>query len=190
MSLARIHRVRAQRPSGPRLFAPEELALRPTGQARLRALARQAPRSATVREALADENREMMAKLRRWGTELGRMFDLDYTSLEAEREGVTGHYGVCYEDGAIRIRLRHARTQCLLKESSLVDTLCHELAHVRYMNHGLRFRKLYQQILDQARRLGHYRPGSGDATRLRQGTLFDSEACGTLPVGKRNATTV
>ena len=111
------------------------------------------------------------------------MFDLRFTSLEAERENVTSHYGVCYEDGAIRIRLRHARTKRVLKESSLVDTLCHELAHLRYMNHGLRFRKLYQQILDRARRLGHYRPGPGEAPWPRQGTLFDSEDCGTRPVG-------
>ena len=143
-----------------------------------------------MREALADENRKIMNKLRRWGTELSRIFDLQYTSLQAEREGVTEHYGVCYEDGAIRIRLRHARTKRLLKESSLVDTLCHELAHLRYMNHGLRFRRLYQQILDQARRLGHYRPGPGDASRLRQGTLFDSQACGTRPGGKGHATTL
>ncbi len=177
--MARIRRD----PSGPRLFAPEELALRHTGQARLRALARQPPRSPTVREALADQNREIMNKLRRWGAELGGMFDLHYTSLEAEREGVTSHYGVCYEDGAIRIRLRHARTKRLLKESSLVDTLCHELAHLRYMNHGLRFRRLYQEILDQARRLGHYRPGPEDRPRPHQGTLFGSEACGTRPVG-------
>ncbi len=183
MSLAKIRRDRAERRSGPRLFAPEELALRPTGLARLRALARQPPRSPTLREALADENREIMDKLRRWAGELGRMFDLSYTSLQAEREGVTGHYGVCYEDGAIRIRLRHARTKRLLKESSLVDTLCHELAHLRYMNHGLRFRRLYQEILDQARRLGHYRPGPNDRPRPHQGTLFGSEACGTRPVG-------
>jgi len=131
-----------------------------------------------------------MNKLRRWGIELGRMFDLQYTSLEAEREGVTSHYGVCYEDGAIRIRLRHARTKRLLKESSLVDTLCHELAHVRYLNHGLRFRRLYHEILDEARRLGHYRPGPGEQPRLRQGKLFDSEACGTRPDGKGHATTL
>ena len=97
---------------------------------------------------------------------------------------------MCYEDGAIRIRLRHARTKRVLKESSLVDTLCHELAHLRYMNHGLRFRKLYQQILDQARRLGHYRPGPGEASRPRQGTLFDFEACPTRPIGKGHATTL
>ncbi len=188
--LARTRRDRAQRPSTGRLFAPEELAFRPTGQARLRALARQAPRLPTVREALADENRKIMNKLRRWGIELGRIFDLQYTSLAAEREGVTSHYGVCYEDGAIRIRLRHARTKRLLKESSLVDTLCHELAHVRYLNHGLRFRRLYREILDQARRLGHYRPGPGETSRRHQGTLFDSEACGTRPVGKGHAATL
>ena len=52
------------------------------------------------------------------------------------------------------------------------------------------FRKLYQEILDQARRLGHYRPGPGDAPRPRQGMLFDFEACGTRPIGKAHATTL
>jgi len=190
VSLPTTRKDRAQRAAEPRLFAAEELVLRPTGLARLKLLARRPPRSPTAREALADQNREIMDRLRRWGTELGRMFDLHYTSLEPERDGVTEHYGVCYEDGAIRIRLRHARTARLLKESSLVDTLCHELAHLRYLNHGLRFRELYQQILARARRLGYYRPGPGETPRPRQGTLFDSRACAMQQPGQRHATTV
>ena len=189
MSLPRPRTNRAQRASAPRLFAPEELALRPTGQARLKAMAQRPPRSATEREAFADENRKTMEKLRRWGRELGCLFDLRYASLEPERESVTEHYGVCYEDGAIRIRLRHAKTRRLLKESSLVDTLCHELAHLKHLNHGLRFRRLYQQILDEARRLGIYRPGPSETPRPRQGSLFDDH-CGTRPLGNRHATTV
>lgn len=125
-----------------------------------------------------------MEQLRRWGRQLGRVFDLHYTSLEIERANVTSHYGVCYEDGAIRIRLRHARTKRLLKESSLVDTLCHELAHLRHLNHGLGFRSLYQRILDEARGLGIYRPGPLDGARPRQVSLFDGESCGTRPIEK------
>lgn len=67
--------------------------------------------------------------------------------------------GVCYEDGTIRIRLFHARTGQPLKYSSLVDTLCHELAHLRHFNHGRRFQVLYRRILEHARRVGIYRPG-------------------------------
>ena len=79
-------------------------------------------------------------------------------SLEAERANVRSRYGVCYSDGSIRIRLRHVRTGELLKYSGLVDTLCHELAHVRYFNHGARFQALYRRILEHARRTGVYRP--------------------------------
>ena len=61
-------------------------------------------------------------------------------------------YGVCYADGSIRIRLRHTLTGRSLKYSSLVNTLCHELAHLRHFNHGLRFRAFYFEMLDYARR--------------------------------------
>ena len=99
------------------------------------------------------------------------------TSLAAERDGVTEHYGVCYEDGAIRIRLRHARTERLLKESSLVDTLCHELAHLRYLNHGLRFRKLAMFKRHQER---HRRPAPAGLfvcfIRPSESTLLDIQS--------------
>ena len=68
-------------------------------------------------------------------------------------------YGVCYADGTIRIRLRHSATGRSLKYSSLVNTLCHELAHLRHFNHGLRFRAFYRELLEFARREGIYRPG-------------------------------
>ena len=118
-----------------------------------------------------------MAGLRKQAAVLGRRFALTSSSLKAEREGVNDHYGICYEDGAIRIRLRHARTGRLLKESSLVDTLCHELAHLRYLDHSMRFQKLYLQILDAARELGYYRPGPQDRGPV-QLTLFGG-GCGT-----------
>jgi len=166
-------------PGGPGLFPAEALHLQPTGAARLRALARRPAVSKTVRERVKAEDREMMIRLRRWGAELGPEFGLHCTSLEAEQDGVTDWYGVCYEDGVIRIRLRHARTGRLLKPSSLVDTLCHELAHLRHLDHGTRFRRLYRRILDEARRRGIYRPGLAAGDRPRQGRLFDEGGCGT-----------
>jgi hypothetical protein len=161
------------------LFPAGQLDLRPTGQARLRSLARRPFAPVSVRERLRAENRDMMRKLRGWGSQLGQLFDLRYTALEAEREGVTDWYGVCYEDGVIRIRLRNATTGRLLKESSLVDTLCHELAHLQHLNHGLRFRRLYQRILERARELGIYQPGPPGESPPRQGSLFEIGGCGT-----------
>ncbi len=162
----------------PRLFAREELRLRASGLAQLSRLARSGRGTLTERERRRDEDRETMRRLETWGAQLARRFRLRYLRLEPERDGINGHYGICYDDGLIRIRLRHARTGRLLKESSLVDTLCHELAHLRYMDHSLRFRRLYQRILAQARRLGYYRPGPAE-DRPRQARLFDEGACGT-----------
>jgi hypothetical protein len=41
-----------------------------------------------------------------------------------------------------------------------VNTLCHELAHLRHFNHGARFKAFYFELLDFARARGIYRPGS------------------------------
>lgn len=161
-----------------RLFPREELRLRATGVTRLSLLARRRPRLAAG-ERQAQEDRHTIERLRERGAALAREFGLRYTALDAERAGVNGHYGICYEDGRIRIRLRHAVSGRLLKESSLVDTLCHELAHLRHMNHGLGFRRLYRRILDRARALGYYRPGPEGNGRPAQASLFDDAACGT-----------
>jgi hypothetical protein len=166
-------------PDGPTLFAPDELALRPTGQARLRKLARLHGRSSTERERRRAEDQRMMQQLQEWAGELCRQFRLRCRALEPEREGVTEYYGICYEDGVIRIRLRHARTGRLLKESSLADTLCHELAHLRHLDHSPRFKRLYLRILDVARDRGYYRPGRVVGERTEQLSLFDDGLCGT-----------
>jgi len=167
------------RPSAPRLFPIGSLELHATGQARLRSMAKTRVVAGSARERLAREDRETMRKLQHWGQELCAIFDLRYTALEAEREGVTDWYGVCYEDGVIRIRLRNATNGRLLKESSLVDTLCHELAHLRHLNHGAGFRRLYEKILAKARECGIYRPGPDGGQRPRQGLLFGADGCGT-----------
>lgn len=85
--------------------------------------------------------------------------------------------GVCYSDGTIRIRLFHARTGRPLVYSSLVDTLCHELAHLRHFNHGRRFQALYRRILEHARRARIYQPGlAGDPDGVAPPTLPDRVA--------------
>ena len=70
-------------------------------------------------------------------------------------------YGICYADGRIRIRLHQVRGSDVLKYSVMVDTLCHELAHLRHFNHGRRFWQFYRRILAYAARQGIYRPGPG-----------------------------
>jgi predicted metal-dependent hydrolase len=110
-----------------------------------------------------DTARKLIERLNLDGERLARRFGLRYRSITAERAGVRSRYGVCYADGAIKIRLRHATTGRPLKYSSLVNTLCHELAHLRHFNHGPRFKAFYFEILDHARALGIYRPGQTPA---------------------------
>jgi predicted metal-dependent hydrolase len=107
----------------------------------------------------------LMARLNADAQRIARRFGLRYKEIAAERAGVKRRYGVCYADGSIRIRLRHTLTGRSLKYSSLVNTLCHELAHLRHFNHGLRFRALYAELLEYARREGIYQPGSTPPAR-------------------------
>jgi hypothetical protein len=102
---------------------------------------------------------ELIARLNRDAAALAARFGLRYRAIEAERPRVKRRYGVCYADGTIRIRLRHAATGKPLKYSSLVNTLCHELAHLKHFNHGLRFQRFYRQILEHARAARIYLPG-------------------------------
>jgi hypothetical protein len=104
------------------------------------------------------EKRELMARLNRDAERIAVRFRLRYRSIEAERANVKSRYGICYSDGSIKIRLRNVATGRPLKYSSLVNTLCHELAHLRHFNHGPRFQTFYLQILEWARREGIYQP--------------------------------
>jgi predicted metal-dependent hydrolase len=168
-----------------RLFAPDEAWARTTVEARLLALAARPLRSQTAREAREEENRRTMAHLRSIAEDLARHFGLRYAAIERERDGETRHFGICYENGVIRIRLRHATSDRLLKESALVDTVCHELAHLRHLDHSLRFRRLYLRILGEARRRGHYRPGPTAVAAPRQLGLFDDWGCGLVVPARR-----
>ena len=93
----------------------------------------------------------------------------------SEAGDVVGPAGVTDD----RIACWDGSTGKLLKESSLVDTLCHELAHLRHLDHRARFKRLYLRILDRARALGYYRPGPA-LRKPRQASLFESDVCGTF----------
>ncbi len=102
--------------------------------------------------------RELIRRLNRDGAVLASHFGLRYRAILPESRRVKRRYGICYLDGTIKIRLFHARTGRPLRYSSLVDTLCHELAHLAHFDHSRRFWRLYERILARARELGIYRP--------------------------------
>ena len=111
-----------------------------------------------------ETNRTLIERLNRDAQHIGWRFGLRYRSIEAERANVTSRYGVCFDDGVIKIRLRHAVTGRPLRYSSLISTLCHELAHLRFFNHGMRFRAFNQQLLEFARAENIYQPGKPGPT--------------------------
>lgn len=106
------------------------------------------------------EREALLRRLRRDAERIAAHFGLEYLAIEAERRGVKARYGACYSDGLIKIRLQHAKTGEPLRYSSLIDTLCHELAHLKHFDHGKDFKRLYLRILRWARRQGIYRPRS------------------------------
>jgi hypothetical protein len=110
-------------------------------------------------DPLHDARARAIERLRRHAVVLAHAFDLPLRSVDAESPRVRRRYGICYADGRIRIRLHQLRAPDLLKYSVMVDTLCHELAHLRHLNHGQRFWRLYRRILAYARRHGIYKPG-------------------------------
>jgi hypothetical protein len=104
------------------------------------------------------EKEALVRSLRHDAERIAEHFGFRYRALEAENARVKARYGSFDSDGVIKIRLTHARTGKPLRYSSMVDTLCHELAHVRYFHHGPRFRALYDKVLEWARGEGIYRP--------------------------------
>ncbi len=125
---------------------------------------------------------DLVDRLNRDAKRIARRFDLQYESIRSERANVKNRYGVCDSDGGIKIRLRHAVSGAALKYSSLVNTLCHELAHLRHFNHGERFKAFYLQLLEFARAEGIYRPG------LARGDRRSSPAARIRPPGRRRLT--
>ena len=100
----------------------------------------------------------LLARLRRDAQRVAERFKLPAFDLDADRPDSTDRYGICFDDGRIRVRLVHARTGRALKYSALVDTVVHELAHLRYLDHGARWEALYERMLAWCRKEGIYSP--------------------------------
>ena len=115
--------------------------------------------------------RELLAQLSSDASRIATHFELRYRSIDAERASVKSRYGICYDDGSIRIRLNHSRTGEPLRYSSLVNTLCHELAHLRHFDHGPRFKTFYLRLLEWSRQQGIYVPGASGSPREPVRTL-------------------
>jgi metallopeptidase YgjP-like protein len=113
-----------------------------------------------------------MKRLRADAERIAGHFGLSWRELSPERPHVKRRYGVCFADGRIAVRLSHVKTGKALKYSSLINTVCHELAHLRHFNHGPRFKAFYFEILDFARREGIYRPGKPPRREWVQMDLF------------------
>jgi predicted metal-dependent hydrolase len=104
--------------------------------------------------------RQLMERLNADAERVASYFGLEYKSIKPERSNVKNRYGVCFDDRTIKIRLHHALTGEPLRYSSLVNTLCHELAHLQHFNHGARFKAFYLELLEWSREQGIYVPRS------------------------------
>ncbi|NNL65000.1 MAG: M48 family metallopeptidase [Myxococcales bacterium] len=102
----------------------------------------------------------LITQLRTDAYRIASRFGLRYRAIQPERANVKRRYGVCFSDGEIRIRLANVTTGEPLKYSSLVNTLCHELAHLKHFHHGEPFRAYYQELLAFARAEGIYVPAA------------------------------
>jgi predicted metal-dependent hydrolase len=127
--------------------------------------------------------RDLVERLRRDAARVAKRFGLPEFELDADRPTSHDRYGICSEDGRIRVRLIHARTGQPLKYSALIDTVVHELAHLKYLDHGPRWEALYRRMLEYCRLEGIYRPRqaqsrpsappTGCGTVAQQMGLFD-----------------
>ncbi len=130
----------------------------------------------------AGERREedvVLHRLREDARALAAAYGLPLRSVSKTRRDAR-LYGTCDTEGQIRIRLRSRTTGQLLRYSSLVATLCHELAHLRHFHHGPRFVRFYRELLESARRRGMYQPATPAAARAarapRPGPLREAVA--------------
>lgn len=117
----------------------------------------------------------LIARLREDAARIATRFRLPKYELDADRAEARERYGLCYADGRIRVRLVNVRTGRMLKYSALIDTVVHELAHLRHMNHGPRWEALYRRMLEFARKEGIYEPMWRSVATVQQTAEPDAE---------------
>ena len=103
---------------------------------------------------------QLLARIRRDARRISKRFKLEYLDVITEPDEVRDRYGSCDADRVIRIRLHKLRDGRFMRYWNLVNTLCHEMAHLKYMNHGKNFKELNKRILAWARVARIYVPNS------------------------------
>jgi predicted metal-dependent hydrolase len=103
---------------------------------------------------------QLLSKLRRDARRISKRFHLRYLDVITEPMGVRDRYGSCDGDRVIRIRLHRLRDGKFFKYWNLIHTLCHEMAHLKHMDHSKNFKELNRQILSWAKVRQIYVPNS------------------------------
>jgi predicted metal-dependent hydrolase len=103
---------------------------------------------------------QLLARIRRDARRIARHFKLRYLDITTEPPEIRDRFGSCDSDRVIRLRLYKLRDGRFFRYWNLVNTLCHEMAHLRYMDHGRNFKQLNRQILAWARVRRIYVPNS------------------------------
>lgn len=106
----------------------------------------------------------LLERLRADARAIAAPFGLVFRALNKTRRDAR-LLGSCDTEGEIRIRLRSRISGDFLKYSSLVATVCHELAHLRHFSHGPAFTRLYDRLLETARRQERYCPSPANRGR-------------------------
>ena len=129
-----------------------------------------------------DSYRDLVERLRKDAVRVATAFKLPGFDLDADRADARDRFGLCFSDGRIRVRLVHVRTGHSLKYSALIDTVVHELAHLRYMDHGPRWESLYRRMLEWCRKRGIYEPRPVSAPRKRPDRPAPAPCAEQLPL--------
>ncbi len=100
---------------------------------------------------------KLLSKLRKDARKIARKFKLKLRKLELEHPRVRSRFGRCDESKTIRLRLHRLKDRNWISYPHLIHTLCHELAHLKFMNHSNEFKKFNKSILLWAKKAGIYK---------------------------------